>query len=137
MNFREFIAKEATSSLNPMGGPTSSGSSGMDFWSSKNSNLSVGNSYKSTGPASTQDAYNQQKPNAIPPGPFSMVVGKAGPMANKGGDKAAFSRTQENPILRPASNISPRGAKAQWQAPGHSPFSLGNQVTTVAPGLAR
>lgn len=134
MTFREFLEIHETSSLNPIGGPTSSGSTGMDFWSGKNANLSVGNSYQSTGPVAANDAYHQQKPKVIPPGPFSMVVGKSGPDANKGG---AFSRTQENPIDRPGSNISPRGGKSQWQAPTASPFSLGKQVTSVSPGIGQ
>ena len=130
MNFRDFLNLE--SSLNPMGGPTSGGSTGMDFWSGKNANLSVGNSFQSTGPVSSVGAYHQQKAKVIPPGPFSMVVGKSGPDANKGG---AFSRTQENPITRPGSSISPRGSKSQWQSPTASPFSLGKQVTSLSPGM--
>lgn len=132
MNFREFIEN---TSLNPKGGPTASGSTGMDFWSGKNANLSVGNSFQTTGPVMANDAYHQQKPKVIPPGPFSMVVGKSGPNANKGGEQGAFSRTQENPIERPGSNMSPRGSKSQWQAPTASPFSLGKQVTSLSPGV--
>lgn len=135
MTFREFLELKETESLSPKGGPTASGSTGMDFWSGKNANLSTGNSFQSTGPVSAKDAYHQQKPKVIPPGPFSMVVGEDGPNTNKGGDKAAFSRTQENPIERPGSNMSPRGMKAQWQAPTTSPFSLGKQVTSLAPGV--
>lgn len=137
MTFREFLKLKETTSLNPLGGPTASGSTGMNFWSGENANLSVGNSYQSTGPVMPKDAYNQQKTSLIPPGPFSMVVGKAGPNTNKGGDKAAFSRTQENPIARPGSNLSPRGIKAKWQGPSHSPFSLGNQVASIAPGVTK
>lgn len=134
MTFKEFIQISETPSLSPLGGPTASGSTGMDFWSSKNANLSVGNSYQSTGPEMPKDAIKKAKPKVIPPGPFSMVVGKAGPESTQGGK---FSRTQENPIQRPGSEMSPRGARAQWQSPSHSPFALGQQQKTVQPGLTK
>ena len=137
MTFREFLALTETSSLNPIGGPTSNGSSGMDFWSGKNANMSVGNSFQSTGPEMPKGTFNSKKPNVIPPGPFSMVVGQGGPDMNKGGKKAAFASTQETPIERPGSNMSPRGMKAKWSTPAHSPFALGKQQTTVSPGLSK
>ena len=127
MTFREFLSLQEVG-MNPLGGPTASGATGMNFW--KGANLSAGNSFQTTGPVMPSDQYKQQvKPKSIPPGPFSMVVGKEGPEAKTGGKQGAFSRTQEKPLVaRPASKNSPRGAGATWAPAQHSPFA------SAAPG---